>query len=347
MTFVQIVATSIGLLLACGLLLITTRNTTRSQGKNVAAHVIFIAVVAGSFFIPMGGKEVIFSPISVIIVGSVLPVYESIRAVCTIEETDDTTWLTYWISQGIVSFSTEWVDGLGNKVSTTWDMFEFFFYLWLILPQTDGATMIFDLILEPLVAPIIQPMVQKTEGLINKIILAVTNAAHLGFVWIAFVFLPQGLKRTIWILLATLYPMGSSIVSVTTPDGADDTFWLTYWSCFGILFLLVDFIENYIGQVPGFYTVVIGVTIYLMLPLFRGADQVFRSILVPLAGLQELIVKKDAEVVKNQVLKDIPPERRALLLKEIAKSFADGAVDSDKKTSSKIPVSPTGYTQIV
>jgi hypothetical protein len=54
-------------------------------------------------------------------------------------------------------------------------------------------------------------------------------------------------------------------------------YWLTYWSCFGILFLITDFIENFIGFIPGFYTLTIAATVYLMLPLFRGADTVSRA----------------------------------------------------------------------
>lgn len=185
-------------------------------------------------------------------------------------------WLTYWIVQGIISFSTEWVDGIGNNVQIHWNMFEFYIYLWMLLPWTDGATLIFDFILAPFVAPIIQPIVKKADGIINKLVMAVMNAAHLSIVWIAFVFLDPSLKRFVWLLIATVFPLGSSIVSVTTFDGGDDTYWLTYWSCFGVLFLITDFVENFIGFVPGFYTLVIGLTVYLMLPLFRGADQVRR-----------------------------------------------------------------------
>ena len=78
-----------------------------------------------------------------------------------------------------------------------------------------------------------------------------------------------------------------------------------------------------------------------MLPLFRGAELVFRNVLVPLAGLQELLVRRDAEMVKNQALADLPPERRALVMKEIAESFQKGA------KGNPAPASPTGYNAIV
>lgn len=345
MTFVQDSAAFVGLILGVGLIVLATRRIPRSNGKNVFAHLVYLALALGFFFLlPLDVKSTLFSPLAVIVVGTVYPVYESIRAVCTIDEADDTTWLSYWIAQGIVSFSTEWIDGLGNQVSTSWNMFEFFFYLWLILPQTDGAALIFNIFWGPIIAPIIQPIVKKADGIVARIMTIGTNMAHLGFVWVAFVILPAGIKRTVWILLGTLYPLGSSIISVTTPEVADDTYWLTYWSCFGILFLIVDLLENFIGFFPGFYTLAIAVTIYLMLPLFRGADVVFRTILVPLAGLQELLVRKDAEDVKKQALAGLSPERREIVMNEIAEAFKKGATESKKAVT---PVSPNGYSEIV
>ena len=256
------------------LIYFASQRFPRNQGRQVKFHLIYVVVTVLSFFLPMAAKERVFTPLTVVIAGTVYPIYESLRAVCTLGSTDDTVWLTYWICQGLVSFTTQWVDGIGENVQVHWNMFEFFFYVWLLLPWTDGAALAFDFILEPLVGPVIQPIVNKMDGVINKIILALTNAAHLSIVWVAFVFLDPTFKRVVWIMIGTVFPMFSSMVSVTTPEGADDTYWLTYWSCFGILFIITDFIEGYLGAIPGFYTLVIAMTIYLMLPLFRGADVV-------------------------------------------------------------------------
>ena len=57
-------------------------------------------------------------------------------------------------------------------------------------------------------------------------------------------------------------------------------------------------------------------------------SQVFRSILVPLAGLQELLVRRDAEVLKRAALADVPPERRQLVMKAIAQSFEKGSKEA-------------------
>ena len=55
--------------------------------------------------------------------------------------------------------------------------------------------------------------------------------------------------------------------------------------------------------------------------MFRGAETVFREILVPLAGMQEMLIRRDAEMLKRQVLANVPPERQRLVLNEIATSL--------------------------
>lgn len=54
---------------------------------------------------------------------------------------------------------------------------------------------------------------------------------------------------------------------------------------------------------------------------------------MPLAGLQEMLVRRDAEDIKRQALADLPPERRALVMKAIAESFEKEAkIQGDAKT---------------
>jgi hypothetical protein len=328
-SFFQDLVGLLAILSIVGILMISSRAPKRTRGRELPYHGIFAGAALVLFLlIPLGLKEVLFTPLTVVIAGTVFPIYESLRAVCTIGTTDDTAWLTYWIAQGTVSFSTEWIDDVGQGTHANWYLFQFIFYLWLLLPWTDGATLLFDFFLAPFVGPAIQPLVRKTDGIIHKIVLAVTNATHLSFVWIAFVMLPESFKRAIWIVIGTVYPILSSIVVVTTIDGADDTYWLTYWSCFGILFLILDFLDNFLGFIPGFYTLAIAATVYLMLPMFRGAETVFREILVPLAGMQEMLIRRDAEMLKRQVLVNVPPERQKLVLKEIATSLEQNEASS-------------------
>ena len=60
-----------------------------------------------------------------------------------------------------------------------------------------------------------------------------------------------------------------------------------------------------------------------MLPMFQGADKLFRRVLVPLAGLQEMLMLRDAIQVKKSMLKDLNPERAAAVRQTIAKFYAD------------------------
>ena len=92
----------------------------------------------------------------------------------------------YWVVQGTFSFLTEWIDGIAQNslfVREHWYEFEFCFMMWLFLPWTDGATVIFKGFVEPYVAPKVKPIVAKTEGVINKVIIAGVNVTHIGIVW--------------------------------------------------------------------------------------------------------------------------------------------------------------------
>lgn len=69
-----------------------------------------------------------------------------------------------------------------------------------------------------------------------------------------------------------------------------------------------------------------------MLPMFRGAESIFRNILVPLAGLQEMLMRKDADNVKRAILREVPEDRRAALMKLIGESFANDPIHTSAGT---------------
>lgn len=108
------------------------------------------------------------------------------------------------------------------------------------------------------------------NNVISGLVMTVVNASHLWFLWIFFVVLPKGLKRFVTIGIGTVFPLMASVTAVSTDDKADDTFWLTYWSCYGLLFLAMDVTETWLGAIWGFYTIVICSTVYLMLPMTQG-----------------------------------------------------------------------------
>ena len=292
---------------------------TKRFGKagKVIGTLFFISLyIVGAFVILLTMPEVVqdklFSPAGVVVVGTVFPIVESIITVCTISAEDDKTWLQYWIAQASFSYATEFVDIIAENapfVKEHWYEFEFFFMVWLFLPFTDGATLLYDTFTKPYLVPRILPLVEKCEGLLTTLVLSIINCSHLGFLWFTFVMMPGDLKRFVVVATGTLFPLMASIVCVATEDEVEETFWLTYWSCFGILFLVMDWAEELLGAIPGFYSLCLVATVYLMLPLFRGADEVFRNVLVPLAGQRDQLLVRDAHVLHKEMIRQVPAER--------------------------------------
>jgi hypothetical protein len=300
-------------------------ESSRTRGRQWLPHAIYVAVaILVIVTLPTSVAAYIFSGLTVTVVGVVLPIYESIRAVCSPEEDDDKTWLQYWLVGGVLFMGTTWVKFvLSETVVVYWDTTMVFLFYWLYFPKTDGAVLIYETITEPYLAPKVRPLAMQMNNFIAYMYQTLINAAHLWLVWIIFLFLPKGLKRIVSVAIGTVYPLISSITAAATEEIEDDTYWLTYWSVYGCLFLVMDISETWLGWIPGFYTVIIFSTVYLMLPMFQGADKVFRKILVPLAGLQELIMLRDAIIVKKQMLKNLPPERAHAVRKAIAKFYAN------------------------
>lgn len=221
--------------------------------------------------------------------------------------------LTTWISDSIDALW--WLGGLA------------FAFVWLYFPLTQGALLVYDNITEPYLGPHLKPLQRKMSNFFVYVYQTLANAVHMYLLWIIFMFLPAGLKRIIAIAIGTVYPFVCSVTAAATEEIEDDTYWLTYWSVYGCLFLLMSVFETWLGKIPGFYTLVIFSTVYLMLPMFRGADKVFRKVLVPLAGLQELLILRDSIQIKKQLLKDLDAERATTVRKSIAKFF-DGDDDN-------------------
>mmetsp|Transcript_23430 Transcript_23430/g.25829 ORF Transcript_23430/g.25829 Transcript_23430/m.25829 type:complete len:410 (+) Transcript_23430:92-1321(+) len=320
---------------AIGLLVVAAslyHKTERNYGKDLDIHMFYwggmVAVGIIISFVPVG--KYVFSGLSYTFIGAWLPIYESIRAVCSPMEDDDKTWLQYWLVGGILFIATAWVDDVTNdQVDVYWHAFLFGFFFWLYYPKTDGAYIIYEKITKPYLAPKVKPFATDMDNMIQNAYAMLMNVAHLWIVGLFFVFLPAGLKRIVAIAIGTGYPLVSSIGAAVSEEIEDDTYWLTYWSCYGILFITMDILENWIGWIPGFYALVICASVYLMLPMFNGADKVFRKVLVPLAGLKELLMLRDAIMIKKQMLKDLDPERAEFVRKAIAKFYNEHEDDKD------------------
>ncbi|KAF2666177.1 hypothetical protein BT63DRAFT_51981 [Microthyrium microscopicum] len=83
-------------------------------------------------------------------IGFALPAYYSLHALFTAGTADDTQWLTYWV---VYAFLTVFESGI-NAVYwfPFYYTFKFVLVLWMALPQTSGAQIVFRSFLEPVFA---------------------------------------------------------------------------------------------------------------------------------------------------------------------------------------------------
>ena len=80
-------------------------------------------------------------------------------------------------------------------------------------------------------------------------------------------------------------------------------------------------VERTAGAPLGLYTASLATTLYLMLPMFNGADVVFRNVLVPLAGQREALLLKDAKLLAQNMVKQLPASRHGEAGEAIAEAF--------------------------
>lgn len=206
-----------------------------TRGRWLSAHAVFAgAVVAILLLTPNAYQDMLFSEAGVAVVTLLYPLLESVRAVATLTTDDDTRWLQYWISAGLYLLSTEWLDSVRNQsefVADCWYTGAFFFHLWLQLPFTDGSTLLYDFFIKRFIVPLVRPFASSisSDSWITSIYTQAINGSHLYGCYMFFIMLPGVLKRFLFIIVGTAYPLVASITAVTTDGADDDTQWLLYW----------------------------------------------------------------------------------------------------------------------
>lgn len=336
-----VVTTWVCILVLVALAIVGTHKFEPTRGRQPLPHLIFLGCALFlSFLIPAKSQAILFSTLSTTLFGVIVPIYESIRAVCTPRPDDDTSMLQYWCTMAAVFFVASYLDDyklVDPGVQLAFRQFELYYFVWLWLPFTDGSTLLYDYVIQPIATPILAPIAAKMGDWIHVVVTTTINAVHLWILWLFFVFLPVPLKRFVMTAVGVAYPLLASTVALTTTeDKDDDTFWLTYWSCYGTLFVLVDWLERWLGIIPGFYAGVLFGTVYLMLPMFNGAEKLFRNVLVPIAGMRDMLLLRDAVRVKKDMIRSLPPDRREEVRKAIAGFFSEGEAEDYRESQKQV-----------
>ena len=278
---------------------------------------------------PAGLKSAVFSPAGVVLVGTVFPLVESIKAAASTSTASEHDWLQYWILHGCLSVVSQdagrFLSRFGDGVVNHFYEFQFYSVLWLILPMTDGSAVVNEQVTKKYITPLIQPTVRAAEGWLATLVLGAVNAGHIWFFAGVFTMLPAALKRLAVVGVGTAFPVAATMVAASTGDSAAEDKWLLYWSCFSLVTLVMTLVERTAGAPLGLYTVCLGATLYLMLPMFNGADVIFRNVLVPLAGQREALLLKDAKMLARTMVKQLPASRHGEAGEAVAQAFLDEA----------------------
>jgi hypothetical protein len=267
----RLIPLAIGII-ATAIIILIVNKAPRTKGIRIEYHIgFFVASSLFLLFIPEYFQSILFCPAGVLVIGTLIPIYESIKAAVSIDREDYVAWLQFWLASGTFTYVTEWMDVVAEhypSIAEHWYEFEFLTLLWLLLPFTDGSTFLFDKITGPLFGGMAERIKNKTEARISLFMIMI-NSSFLWIMWFTFLTLDEEARRFIVIAVGTVYPIAASTVACTTRGSRDDTFWLTYWACFSILFIMMDYLEDFIGKIRGFYSICLCATVYLFLPMVR------------------------------------------------------------------------------
>jgi TB2/DP1, HVA22 family len=219
----------------------------------VLLHVGYFALCAllPTLLLPAGLSRVIFSPPSVALLGTVFPAVESVRAAVTDSGSDDRTWLMYWVVHGLFQYSTEFIDQLALKsdlVYKYWHTFEVLVILWLVLPLTDGATLLYKSLAQPYLLPLVAPIKNTADSWIAGLALTTINASYLWWFSVIFMQLPVTVKRYAVMGVGSILPVASTIMALASTADNSEMRWLTYWPCFSLLFIIMIGVEKFVGR---------------------------------------------------------------------------------------------------
>ncbi len=126
-------------------------NYIKEQGKlveektGIPSKIIFIVLAICIFSVIIGYLDIYITAL----VGIVIPSISSIRALETKEADDDKQWLTYWIVFGVFSIIDLFSSSI-LKFIPFYFILKIVFLIWLFMPNTKGALIIYEKIISKL-----------------------------------------------------------------------------------------------------------------------------------------------------------------------------------------------------
>ena len=79
-------------------------------------------------------------------------------------------------------------------------------------------------------------------------------------------------------MLGFVYPTYASIKALETPETDDDKQWLTYWVLFSFFSLIEHFTDTVLYWIPFYFSIKLGLLIWMMLPGQKGATLIYQMI---------------------------------------------------------------------
>lgn len=118
----------------------------------------FLALYFFLVFFNIGGEVLVNTA------GFAIPAYYSLNALFTPQPTDDIQWLTYWVTYSFLTV----IESAINAVYwfPFYYTFKFVLVLWMSLPQTGGAQLVFRSLIQPMFSRYFQgPVGSASSGL--------------------------------------------------------------------------------------------------------------------------------------------------------------------------------------